>query len=51
MKKLVAVGLFSIVFAVPALAVQHTVTHPKAVHAENPHLKHSNHKAHRWHHK
>ena len=51
MKKLVAAGLLSIVFAVPALAATHKVTHPKNVHPENPYLKHPNHKAHRGHHK
>jgi hypothetical protein len=51
MKKLVAAGLLSIVFAVPAVAAKYKPTHPKPMHAQNPYLKHPNHKAHRGHHK
>jgi hypothetical protein len=51
MKKLVAAGLLSIVFAVPALAEKHKVKHPKNEHPVNPYLKHPNHKMHRGHHK
>jgi hypothetical protein len=51
MKKLVASGLLALVVSIPALAETHKVEHPKAVHPENPYLKHPNHKAHRGHHK
>jgi hypothetical protein len=51
MKKLVAAALLSAVFVAPAFAAKHKVNHPKAMHAQNPYLKHPNHKAHRGHHK
>jgi hypothetical protein len=51
MKKFVLAAFLVMLFAVPAFAVQHKVTHPKAVHAQNPYLKHANHKAHRQRHK
>jgi len=51
MKKFVAAALLSIAFAVPAFAATHKVSHPRPVHAQNPYLKHPNHKAHRGHHK
>lgn len=51
MRKLVAIGFLSILFAVPSFAEQHKVTHPKGVHPVNPYLVHPNHKALRGRHK
>ncbi|MGA2727766.1 MAG: hypothetical protein ABSE96_08140 [Terracidiphilus sp.] len=51
MKKLVLAAFLLMLFAVPAFAAKHKVTHPKPVHAQNPYLKHPNHSTHRQHHK
>ncbi len=51
MKRLVALGLLSVVVAVPAMAAKYRNTHPKAVHPQNPYLKHPHHKMHRGRHK
>ena len=51
MKKLVLAAFLLMLFAVPAFAAKHKVTHPKPVHAQNPYLKHPNHTMHRQHHK
>jgi hypothetical protein len=51
MKKFVLAAILVMLFAVPAVAAKHKVTHPKPVHAQNPYLSHANHKAHRQHHK
>jgi hypothetical protein len=51
MKKIVLAAFLLMLFAAPAFAVKHKVTHPKPVHAQNPYLQHPNHKAHRQHHK
>jgi hypothetical protein len=51
MKKFVLAATLLMLFAAPAFAVKHKVTHPKPVHAQNPYLQHPNHKAHRQHHK
>jgi hypothetical protein len=51
MKKFVLAAFLVMLFAVPAIAAKHKVTHPKPVHAQNPYLSHANHKAHRQHHK
>jgi hypothetical protein len=51
MKKFLLTAFLVMLFAVPAIAAKHKVTHPKPVHAQNPYLSHANHKAHRQHHK
>lgn len=51
MKRIVLAAFLVMLFAVPAVAAKHKVTHPKPVHAQNPYLSHANHKAHRQHHK
>jgi len=51
MKKFVFAAFLLMLFAVPAIAAKHKVTHPKPVHVQNPYLSHPNHKAHRQHHK
>jgi hypothetical protein len=51
MKRFVLTAFLVMLFAVPAFAAKHKVTHPKPVHAQNPYLSHANHKAHRQHHK
>ena len=51
MKKFVLTAFLLILFAVPAFAVKHKVTHPKPVHTQNPYLKHPNHTTHRQRHK
>jgi hypothetical protein len=51
MKRFALAVFLLILFAAPAFAVQHKVMHPKPIHAQNPYLKHSNHKVHRQRHK
>ncbi|MGO9434705.1 MAG: hypothetical protein ACLP00_10465 [Terracidiphilus sp.] len=51
MKRFVLTAFLLMLFAAPAFAAKHKVTHPKPVHAQNPYLKHANHKVHRQHHK
>ena len=51
MKKSVVAAFLLTLFAIPAFAASHKVEHPKPIHAQNPYLKHANHKAHRQHHK
>jgi hypothetical protein len=51
MKKFVLAAFLLMLFAVPAFAVKHKVTHPKPVHTQNPYLKHPNHTTHRQRHK
>jgi hypothetical protein len=51
MKKLALAAFLLTLFALPALAAQHKVSHPVGVHPQNPYLKHPNHKAQRHHHK